>query len=78
MPINNCPFAKMNFKLAGIQVYKIMYKLGWYVRYMTKFCVQAQWANIRRFTNKLKYQQTDKFFLCISFLTTHTHTQIYI
>lgn len=58
MPINNCPFAKMNFKLAGIQVYKIMYKLGWYVRYMTKFCVQGQWANIRRFTNKLKYQQT--------------------
>lgn len=31
MPINNCPFAKMNFKQAGIQVYKIMYKLGWYV-----------------------------------------------
>lgn len=31
MPINNCPFAKMNFKLAGIQVYKIMYKLSWYV-----------------------------------------------
>lgn len=58
MPINNSPFAKMNFKLAGIQVYKIMYKLGWYVRYMTKFCVQAQWANIRRFTNKVKYQQT--------------------
>lgn len=56
MPINNCPFAKMNFKLAGIQVYKIMYKLK-LVRYMTKFCVQAQWANIRRFT-KVKYQQT--------------------
>lgn len=62
----NCPFAKMNFILAGVQIYKIMYKRGWL--YMNKCCVQAQWANLRRFTNKILSQQTlSIFFMRIIF-----------
>lgn len=67
----NCPFAKMNFILAGVQIYKIMYKRGWL--YMNKCCVQAQWANLRRYLpTKFYPSKLCQFFLCGSFLTIYT------
>lgn len=67
----NCPFAKMNFILAGVQVYKIMYKLG----------SGYTWPNVvfnpnglilEDLRTKFYPSKLCQIFLCGSFLTIYT------
>lgn len=72
MPINNCPFAKMNFKLAGIQVYKIMYKLSWYVTW-PNFVFKPNGLILEDLPTNLNTSRLWQIFL-MHFIFNHTHT----
>lgn len=63
----NCPFAKMNFILAGVQIYKIMYKRGW-----TNVVFKPNGLILEDLPTKFYPSKLCQFFLCGSFLTIYT------